>query len=343
MGFRYLGNKTRLVHWVVEKIAATVPSGCRVADPMCGTAAVSFALANAGFKVTAADALRFPTVHAKARLLPQSGLDFSVAGGSLEGALDVLNGLEPRKALFWTEYSAEGRPSNGARPRKYLTGANAARIDAMRSQIRCWQQAGLEVDAVDLLLHQLILAVNKVASIAGTYGFYRAEFSSASLAPIAVEYPEPPAAGAIHHRVLQQNVEELAPSLQAELCYLDPPYTKRQYAGNYHLLETIALQDEPEPVGEGGLRDWYPQSSDFCSKRRVREALIGTLRQLCVPYVAMSYSEDGLIPPDELIELLACFGKTTRWELPMKRFRSNSGESNKAGAVHEHLYIVERT
>ncbi len=33
--------------------------------------------------------------------------------------------------------------------------------------------------------------------------------------------------------------------MNAYLCYVDPPYMKRQYAANYHLLETIAKGDNP--------------------------------------------------------------------------------------------------
>lgn len=342
MGFRYLGNKTRLVDWVVDGIASVVPAGATVADPMCGTAAVSYALALAGFHVTAADELRFPVVHAKARLLPPERCDFRVAGGSLQRALATLNSLEPLQGFFWREYSDCGSPSNGTKPRKYLTGDNAARIDAMRRRILAWQGEGLDPEAVDLLLHHLILAVNTVANIAGTYGYYRSTFSASSLASIHLAAPVAAAPGDGKHVVTQGRVEELASQLDVTLCYLDPPYTKRQYAGNYHLLETLALQDEPEPVGDGGLRDWYPQSSDFCSKRRVRQALTETIKRLEVPLVALSYSEDGLVPQDELMDLLAEFGRVTRRDLALQRFRSNNGESNKAGAVHEHLYILER-
>ena len=36
--------------------------------------------------------------------------------------------------------------------------------------------------------------------------------------------------------------------------YADPPYTKRQYAAYYHILETIAAGDRPLISGD----DWTP-------------------------------------------------------------------------------------
>ena len=62
MSYRYLGNKTRLTDWIVGQIVRVLPAGSSIADPMCGTASVSIALARAGYSVTAADALTFPVV-----------------------------------------------------------------------------------------------------------------------------------------------------------------------------------------------------------------------------------------------------------------------------------------
>ena len=43
--------------------------------------------------------------------------------------------------------------------------------------------------------------------------------------------------------------------------------THRQYASNYHLLETIAKYDNPKIKGKTGLRDYSNQKSKFSQKR----------------------------------------------------------------------------
>jgi len=300
---------------------------------------MSAVFAERGFRVIAADELRFPVLHAQARLLH----DGASAFGSMtayQNALSELNGLAGLKGFFWQEYSDEGRPRNGTKPRKYFTGTNAAKIDAIRAEIKKWRQQGLPGQAVDLLIHDLILAVNRSANIAGTYGYYRSTWNRSSLEPLVL-YPSEPIQHARVHEVRQGRVEDLASHIAADAFYLDPPYTKRQYGGNYHILETIAQEDEPEPVGDGGLRDWYPQASDFCYRRKAKAAFTRTLSQIAAPWVFVSYSEDGHLSSAELVELLASFGDVNRLQTPIERFRSNDRVA-KIGAVHEHLYVLEK-
>jgi adenine-specific DNA-methyltransferase len=339
MAYRYLGNKARIANWIVGHVAQTLPRGARIADPMCGTATMSAVFAERGFRVIAADELRFPVLHAQARLLHDGGSAFG-SMNAYRKALNDLNGLTGEKGFFWREYSDEGQPRNGTKPRKYFTGPNAAKIDAVRAEIREWRRQGLSGQAVDLLLHDLILAVNKSANIAGTYGYYRSTWNRASLEPLVLC----PSEGIRHgrtHEVRQGRVEDLASLIAADAFYLDPPYTKRQYGGNYHILETIAQEDEPEPVGDGGLRDWYPQASDFCYRRKAKCAFARTLSQIDAEWVFVSYSEDGHVSSTELLELLESFGDVSRLQIPIERFRSNDRVA-KVGAVHEHLYVLEK-
>lgn len=340
MGYRYLGNKARLKDWIAATIAEHVRPAGIVADPMCGTATVSRALADRGFRVIASDQLRFPVLHAQARLLHDGSINFEPAERSYDECVKVLNELMPVKGFFWREYSDEGRPRNGARPRKYLTAANAAHVDAIRERIKEWRANGLHPRAADLLLHDLILAVNRVANIAGTYGYYRSSWNKDSLARL--ELRTTPSTSQACHRVLHGSAEEIAAKVRADAFYLDPPYTKRQYAGNYHLPETLAQEDEPEPIGEGGLRNWSSHSSDFCYRRKTSAAFKSILDRVTANWVFISYSEDAHLPSDELTELLRTYGSVELREQPLERFRSN-GRVARQGHVREHLYVVEMT
>ncbi|OFE12759.1 hypothetical protein PHACT_06085 [Pseudohongiella acticola] len=338
MSYRYLGNKTRLVDWIVGEVTRVLPAGSSIADPMCGTASVSLALARVGYSVTAADALTFPVIHARTRLLAKQAPAFKSLGGYYK-ALDWMLSATPVEGYFFQEFGEAGKPANGRAPRLYFSAVNAAHIDGIRDGIRKLAATGAITEIEhSVLLHHLILATNKVANISGTYGYFLSKLSQPSLQPLtfgAIEFERTPG----NHTVLHGPIEEHASSLRVDAVYLDPPYTKRQYAGNYHVLETIAREDEPVAAGDGGLRPWREQASDFCYRRSAGQAFRETLKRLDVPHVFISYSQDGQVHEEELLAILSDFGKVTLHEHPHVRYRSNAGV--KDGSVLEHLYHIE--
>lgn len=338
MSYRYLGNKTKLADWIVGKISETLPAGASIADPMCGTASVSIALARAGFSVTASDALTFPVVHAQTRLLTKEAPAFKALNG-YRGALAWMQQMEPLTGYFHKEFGASGAPANGRAPRLYFSAENAAHIDGLRAGISSLRAAGdLTEQEYSVMLQHLLLSTNKVANISGTYGYFRNTLSGTALRPMIfepLEFEWTPG----EHRVRQGPVEELASSLDTDAVYLDPPYTKRQYAGNYHVLETLARGDEPVAVGDGGLRPWMDQASDFCYRRTAASAFRRTLEYLDTDHVFISYSEDGQVRDNELMAILEEFGRVSVHEQPHARYRSNDRVKN--GAVLERLYHLE--
>lgn len=339
MSYRYLGNKTRLADWIVRKIRRVVEPGSSIADPMCGTASVSVALGRAGYNVQAADALTFPVVHARARLLAKRPPEFKALGG-YAAALEWMRAATPQHGYFSREFGEAGAPANGRAARLYFSAANAAHIDGVRAGIRDLAASGAlsEVEH-SVLLNHLMLATNAVANISGTYGYFRRALSGPALRPITfipAVFEDTPG----DHAVMQGTVEELAPSIDADAVYLDPPYTKRQYAGNYHVLETLAREDEPVAAGDGGLRPWAEQASDFCYRRSAGKAFRHTLEGLHAPHIFISYSEDGQVREDELLSILSEFGKVVIHEQPHVRYRSNGRV--KDGTVLERLYHLER-
>ena len=128
-----------------------------------------------------------------------------------------------------------------------------------------------------------------------------------------------------------------------DVVYLDPPYTKRQYASYYHILETIALNDEPEVQGVCGLRPWKEKASPFCYKRRALSALINLIEQLPANCILLSYSDEGHVDLGALADALAVNGKLD--VIPLKeigRYRPNKTASANGSAVKEYLIRYTR-
>lgn len=341
MSYRYIGNKTRLADVLTDLVMERVDPGGRVADLMCGTASVSAAVRSAGYRVVASDLMTFAFQHAQVRLTMREAPPFAGFSGGYDEALAALNGLRPTRGHLYREYGAGGRPAIGCAPRRYFTAANAAMLDAVTGELRSWHADGLITEVENSLLrHDLVLATNKVANIAGTYGHYRSKWSPSALNALVLRPTHFPSTGRIDHVVRQGPAESVARGLRADLCYLDPPYTKRQYAANYHLLETLARGDTPEAVGLSGLRPWRDQYSNFCSKVQVRDSFRAIVDGMDCPRFLISYSEDGLLSRDQMLAFLSQFGRVDCIELRVQRFRSN--QSPLGRDLTEYVFDLER-
>lgn len=342
MSYRYIGNKTRLLPLLMPVLRELVPAGARVADVMCGTASVAESLRLHGFQVVASDVMTYAAHHARVRLLMERAPEFCGLGG--RHYLDVLHELHelpPVEGYVFREYCPDGKPEGGHAPRGYFTPCNAARIDAVRERLKAWETGGYlsELESA-LLRHDLVLAANKIANIAGTYGHFRSTWSDTTRRALGFVPTRFIPGYRTDHLVLQGHAEVLGPQIEADLCYIDPPYMKRQYAANYHLLETLARGDEPEAVGVSGLRPWRDQYSDFCSKLKIRQAFADIIEPMQCPQFLISYSEDGLLSLDELRDLLAQWGQVEIKTFRYPRFRSNDSELG--SHVTEYLFHLQK-
>jgi adenine-specific DNA-methyltransferase len=342
MAYRYIGNKTRLLPLLMPVFQSLVSPGATVADLMCGTGAVSESLRRAGYRVVASDVMTYAAHHARVRLNLDAPPPFAGLGGKpYEEVLDELEALEGVRGYIYREYSPSGDPEQGFPPRGYFSTGNSMRLDAILQRLSLWERQGrLTHDERALLRHDIVMAANRVANIAGTYGHFRSKWCNGSLSPLALEPTQFTAGYSTDHVVTQGYAEELAPRLEADLCYLDPPYMKRQYAANYHMLETLARGDEPPAIGVSGLRPWRDQYSNFCSKVRVREAFSQIIQGMDCPQFLISYSEDGLLTLDELVEHLSRFGRVEVRRLMHTRFRSN--RSRLGTRITEYLFHLAK-
>ena len=150
--------------------------------------------------------------------------------------LDYLNNVKPIKGYFFNEFSPEGKPINATKPRKYYTAKNAAKIDAIRKEIKRLKKKNLITDIEhSLLLHDLIMASNDIANIAGTYGHYLSKFVKRAESPMLLYQSKFSSLGRTEGKVFKGYAEEIAPKLVGDICYIDPPYIKRQYAANFYI------------------------------------------------------------------------------------------------------------
>lgn len=349
--YRYIGNKTRLLPYILNRVREMIGDTGTVADVMAGTGSVALELRKHGYTVEASDVMTYSYHHLVTNLkiakypqfegLIRSGVLSSESRMPYQDVLTFLNNLTPKHSFFYREFSPEGHPLNGCPARKYFTAENASKIDAIREKINEWiERRYITQIEESLLKHTLIMAVNEVANISGTYGYFLSDFkknanSTLTLTPVEI-YGE----NANGHTVRLGFAENLAGLIAADLCYIDPPYMKRQYAANYHILETLARGDFPEAIGKSGLRDWWDQHSKLCTKTRGLQSFEKIMNDMHCNKFLVSYSEDGLFTLEQLRDCFEKFGAVKVQLIDYSRFRSN--DSKLPPKLKEYLISVER-
>lgn len=339
MTFRYIGSKSRLIDQISEFIGEP-KEGRFFVDAFCGTGVVAEAAASKGWNVRINDSLHSAVISAGARLISHQQVGFHKLGG-YAFAIAKLNAARPVHGFMWREYSPASFDNCGLE-RRYFTEDNAARIDAMRTLIAYWRDAG-DINEVEerLLIADLFSALNRVANIAGTFGCFLSKWTSQSLGKIVMRCRELKSTNVLVEASVG-DVFDVVNEVQ-DLVYLDPPYTKRQYASYYHILETVALGDEPAVEGVSGLRPWKDRASDFCYKSRALKTLSYLAQSLRSSKVLLSYSSEGHISMEGMKEELSKIGKFTMHPLgSVGRYRPNKVASKSASDVNEFLVIIEK-
>ena len=338
MAFRYIGSKARVVEAIMDRVGA--PDGGTFIDAFCGTGVVAEYASRRGWPVRVNDHLNSATTTALARVTSGEQVPFHAFGGYAR-AVQVLNFVPGREGFVWREYTPASRLHAGV-ARLYFTEDNARRIDGMRAAIRDWTASGhLNPREEGLLLADLMGAANRVANTAGTYGCFLSTWQRGSQETLRIE------ARILPHRLPPSTLTvgdvRDVPCQPEDTVYLDPPYTKRQYAAYYHVIETIALGDEPQVEGVCGIRPWRHIASDYCYKSRAVRALSELVAGLPARRVFLSYSTEGHVPLDRLTEALTGKGRVVLHTLgDVGRYRPNQAASDASAVVGEVLISVER-
>ena len=339
MSLRYIGSKARIVEAIINHIGK--PDEGVFVDAFSGTGAVAEAASRAGWKVHVNDHLTSSAIMSYARVTSLTSVPFRGLSG-YRNAVAALNEANPLRGFIWREYSPASS-GHCAVSRMYFTEENAQKIDGMRKQIRDWRGHEIVTQYEErILIADLMRAANRVANTAGTYGCFLSKWQRQSLNSLLVEqatFPE-----SVPHATMGTQDVHQVPCKPEDTVYLDPPYTKRQYAAYYHILETIALGDEPEVEGVCGIRPWREKASDFCYKVRAAKAIERLVSSLPARRIFLSYSTEGHVPIKSLTDTLAGIGELNVHSLQnIGRYRPNRAASKASSDVGELLFCIAKT
>lgn len=242
-----------------------------------------------------------------------------------EGITDPLTFLEITPIQSKNGYVTQTFSPLGNAGRMYFIEENAERIDFIRETIENWRlRDWINQSEYKYLLACLIEGVPFVSNITGTYGAYLKTWDKRALKHFELQRLD------IYDNkqrniCYNEDANDLIRKISGDILYIDPPYNERQYLPNYHVLETIAKNDKPEVSGVTGIRDYSAQKSKYCSKAQVYSAFEDLISNADFKHIIVSYSNDGLLSIDEILELLKanCITNSVKiYKIDYNRYKS---------------------
>lgn len=343
---RFIGSKNLLLEDIKKVLFANVENTKNLSfcDIFSGTSTVARYFKK-DYKILSNDLLYFSYVLQKATIENNSIPKFNKLKEILNiNPIEYFNNIEVTiDILNTTPFIYENYSPNEKSERMYLSNKNALKIDYIRQKIEEWKTKEYINDSEYFyLIASLIEAIPYVSNIAGTYGAYLKHWDKRSFKDLEL----------LDFDILDnkkenfcfnQNANDLAFSISGDILYIDPPYNHRQYAPNYHLLETIARYDSPIIQGVTGIRPYDDIKSQYCVKRDVLIEFEKLVKTADFKYIVVSYSTEGIMNINDIEKVLKSYGKKETYSLtkiPYRRYKHRAGVVKHS--LEELIFFIEK-
>jgi adenine-specific DNA-methyltransferase len=350
----YIGSKLSLLEFLEDSINKVVNKKSRVfCDLFAGTGIVGRYFKKKGYKIIANDIQYYSYVLNRHYIGNHKELKFSQLTKKIPELKKIavkerknficnyLSDLKGVKGFIYKNYCLGGT-KNKKEPRQYFSDENGMRCDAIRQKIENWKKEKLiNDDEYYFLITSLVESIDKYANTASVYGAFLKKLKKTAQSSLILK----PAELIINdqgHEVFNADINEVSGKVKGDILYLDPPYNHRQYATNYHLLETIAKYDKPKIHGKTGLREYQKQKSLYCSRSNVKKAFKDLILKANVKYIFLSYNNEGLMTLSDIKEIMSLRGKYGHFTKEYNRFKADKSENRnyKAKKTVEYLHYV---
>lgn len=225
----------------------------------------------------------------------------------------------------------------------YFSQDDCRKIGYIRQDIEDKYNAG-EINAREraLLITSLLYAMDKIANTCGHYDAYRQGVEFEKHIELAV--PQPEANLNDNNICYNMDTNELAPDIEADLVYIDPPYNSRQYCDAYHLLENVARWDKPEVFGVAKKMDRTALKSEYCTQKAT-EAFENLVDSIHAKYILLSYNNmadkgndrsNAKISDDDIMRILQKKGEVKIFAEDYKAFSTGKSDIK---ANQERLFL----
>jgi adenine-specific DNA-methyltransferase len=340
---RYIGSKVNLLSEIRSTVESQAPESKTFCDIFAGTGVVGREF-KPTHQIISNDILFFSYVLNDAYNGLPKRPEFKTLQKKLgKDPIDYLNGISVLESdMLPSDFMALSYSPAGQSGRLYLTVENALKIDRIRQTIAQWLENGDITEAEShYFLASLIEDVPSVSNTTGTYGAFLKHWDKRALKPITLSHLE--IVESSHaNRIFNSDANELIHEISGDVLYLDTPYNGRQYSSNYHLLESLARYDQPELKGVTGTRVDKSGESAYCKKNSVFDSFDYLLANAEFKTIVISYSSDGLLNEEQLIELMTKHGnrETLNFrKIPYRRYKRTANDERN---VLEYLIAINK-
>lgn len=351
----YIGSKFSLLQFLDESITRVVGARSGVfCDLFAGTGAVGCHFKKKGFKVIANDIQYYSYVLNKHYIGNHQLLNFHGLISIIPGLADMptneraglvcnyLSKIDGVEGFVYKNFCPSGTV-NSEFPRQYFSDYNGKLCDAVRQTIDLWhRQKLINENEMFFLLTSLLESIDRCANTASVYGAFLKQIKKTaqnklSICPAEIFLNEK------EHSVYNKDINLLVKEIGGDILYLDPPYNHRQYATNYHVLETIARYDAPKLHGKTGLREYQEQKSLYCSRSKVKKVFAELIKNCDFKYIFLSYNNEGLMSLGDIEAIMSSRGEYGYFTKDYIRFKADQDKnrSYKADKTVEYLHYVK--
>ena len=338
----YIGNKRKLLDLIHQAISETKIENGTFVDLFSGSTVVSRFAKKLGFRVLSNDWEPYSEQIAKGTIVLNKIPEFEKLGGH-ENVFQILNDVEPLEDYVSRHLCpSDDNNLDHEKDRLFFMRKNGMKIDAMRELISNWVDNDMISDTeFSYIMASFMYSVSYVSNTSGVFkGFHKgwggsngtAQYricSDIKLRPaIIYDNGHDNISSREDAGLLVDNLSELLGDVP-DIVYLDPPYNQHPYGSNYHVLNSIVLWDKPkfpEKITRGtksAIRlDWRSERrSAYNSKIKAVEEFDNLIRKINCKYILTSYSTEGNIPLQKMMNILGSKGSLSVVKREYVRYR----------------------
>lgn len=333
---RYLGNKESILTEISDLLESQglLKDGYTFFDAFCGSGSVADYF-KSYYDIVINDNLTWSVIYTKGRICAPV-CTFEKLGFDPFAYLNSGETIVP--GFMYKNYA----PTESAR--MYFTPQNAGRIDYFRKQIEDWKNDDLlSEEEYCYLIACLIESVSDVSNTAGVYGAFLKKWDSRATKKIVFSKVDFRPERYKSVRTYNAKIEDIIEEVGCDILYLDPPYTQNQYGTQYHLLETLVLDDNPSISKVTGSRSTAPMRSDWSKEYKANILFDRILAKTKAKYIVLSYNNDGFMSKEYIEAAMKRYGKPETFvckKIAYKKYQN--WKSQNENKHFEYLFFVEK-